>query len=115
MEGAFFWGFQQEEQKSTSLTSANPVTNIMCLESNLYNGTIANSSHYNPFYSNIDAINYVLSPKTNAGASGAPVFFITSIIKNNKKVESTQFAGVQFGIDYDYNCTYIVNAAEVIK
>lgn len=73
----------------------------------LYDGTIADSTHYNPIYKsrNIDSMYYTTVPKAWGGTSGSPVFIQ---VYRNKRKGWVEFAGIQSGKNDYYNCAYIV-------
>jgi len=83
------------------------------IQPSLYEGYIADSTHYDPAYgrSLIDSLYLTTSPICYGGTSGSPVFVHYSIGKR-KWIE---FAGVQSGKNERYNCSYIARKEEVIR
>jgi hypothetical protein len=79
----------------------------------LYEGYIADSSHYALYFDpkRIDAMYLTTTPYIYKGTSGSPVF---RIVRSGKK-QWVEFAGIQSGNNFDYNCAYIVKRKEVEK
>ena len=79
-----------------------------------YIGQEADAAHYDPRYNYtaIGSMYIVLTPALVPGTSGAPLF---RVMRDRKRREFVQFAGVQSGTNDRYNCSLIVKPAELRK
>lgn len=83
------------------------------IQPSLYEGYIADSTHYDPAYERaiIDSLYLTTSPICYGGTSGSPVFVHSSIGKRRW----IEFAGVQSGKNERYNCSYVAKKEELIR
>lgn len=79
-----------------------------------YEGDLADSSHYNPYYkiNDIDSMYLTLTPKAWGGTSGSPVF---RYVYRSKHKQWIEFGGIQSGANVHYDCAYVVKSPELFK